>query len=395
MKKSEGRNRLNIAVIEPIGGHGGNEFYDFGLCEALSLSHKVTLFTCDKTRLHLQFPFKTEVKTVYKGIYGNSPSIVKGLRYLRGTLSALFYCLKKKVDLVHLHIYRFAFWEKFNLLLFRFFRFKVVATVHDIEPFARFGEKVNINYDDFLKHSDAIIVHTDFSAQCLNRLLNEKNSKKIRKVKSGDIDFVYKKEIVKEEARKKLNLPLDKKIIMFFGQIKKVKGLDVLIRAFNIVGKNFQDANLLIAGKPWKVDLNEYLNLIDKELKDRVISRANFIPNEEVPFYFAASDIVVLPYRKIYNSSVILRAFDYGSAVIASNLDTFKEFIDSGKNGLLFKSEDFKDLAEKIEYLLLNPEKIKVFKKNAERFVAENYNRKEINLQMNKIFSEIFKRDFQ
>ena len=387
--------KLNIAVIEPIGGHGGNEFYDFGLCEALSLSHNVTLFTCDKTELHKQYPFKTEVKTVYKGIYSDSPSIVKGLRYLKGTLSALFYCLKNKADFIHLHIYRFAFWEKFNLLLFRFFKFKVITTVHDREPFAKFGEKVNINYDDFLKHSDAIIVHTHFSAQCLNRLLNEKNRKKIRKVKSGDVDFVYKREIVKEEARKKLNLPLDKKIIMFFGQIKKVKGLDVLIRAFNIVGKKFLDASLLIVGKPWKVDLNEYLNLIEDELKDRVILKANFIPNEYVPFYFAAADIVVLPYRKIYNSSVILRAFDYGSAVIASGLDTFKEFIDSGKNGLLFKSEDFKDLAKKIEYLLLNPEKIGVFKKNARKFRAENFNREEINLQMNKIFKEILNKDFQ
>ena len=395
MEKNGDVKRLNIAVIEPIGGHGGNEFYDFGLCEALSLTHKVTLFTCDKTLLHKKHSLKTEVKTVYKGIYADSPSIVKGLRYLRGTLSALFYCLKSRVDFVHLHIYRFAFWERFNILLFKFFGFKIIVTVHDIEPFAKFGEKVNINYDDFLKHSDAIIVHTDFSAQCLNRLLNKKNREKIRKVKSGDMDFIYKKEIAKEEARKKLNLPLDKKIIMFFGQIKKVKGLDILVKAFNIVGKNFQDANLLIVGKPWKVDLNEYLNLIEDELKDRVILRANFIPNEEVPFYFASADIVVLPYRKIYNSSVILRAFDYGSAVIASDLDTFKEFIEEGETGYLFKSENAESLAEKINDLISSPKKIETIKNNAKNFVEENFSKREINLQMNKVFKEILNRDFQ
>lgn len=383
--------RLKIAVIEPIGGHGGNEFYDFGLCEALSLSHNVALFTCDETRLHLQFPLKTEVKTVYKGIYANFPSIVKGLKYLRGTLAALLYCIKNRVDVVHLHIYRFALWERFNLLLFRLFRFKVVATVHDIEPFARYGEEVKIDYNSFLEHADAIIVHTDYSVKCLKGLLNEKNREKIRKVKSGDLDFAFKKNISKKEARKRLNLTSDKKVIMFFGQVKKVKGLDILIKAFNVVGKRRPDVCLLVVGKPWKVNLEDFLGLIDEGLKNRVVLRTEFIPNEDVPYYFAATDIVVLPYRKIYNSSVILRAFDYGSAVIASDLDTFKEFIENGKSGLLFKSEDFEDLAKKIEYLLINSGKIEVFKKNAKKFIERNFNRQEVNLQMNKIFKEILK----
>ncbi len=389
MEKANGIKKLNIAVIEHIGGHGGNEFYDFGLCEALSLSHNVTLFTCDKTNLHRRHPLNTKIKLVYKGIYGASPKLIKALRYLIGSLSALYYSIIDKADLVHLHFYRFDFWEKLNLLLFKVFRFKIIATVHDIEPLAKYKEKVNINYDNFLRHIDAIIVHTDYSARCLNRLLNEKNRVKIRKIKSGDLDFIFKKEISKKDAREKLNLPINKKIIMFFGHIKKVKGLDILIKAFNIVGERFPDVTLLIAGRPWKVDLNEYLNLVNKRLSDRVIWRTGFVPNEDVPFYFAATDIVVLPYKKNYNSSVILRAFDYGSAVIGSDINALKEFIEEGKTGYLFKSEDFEDLARKIEYLIYSPEKIKIFTKNTKNFIANNFSREEINFQMNEIFKEI------
>ena len=394
MKKKENTKRLKIAVIEPIGGHGGNEFYDFGLCEALSLTHDVVLFTCDETSLHKRFPLKTKVREVYRGIYGKSPAIIKGLRYVKGTISSLFYCIKNRVDVVHLHIYRFALWERFNLLLFKLFRFKVVATVHDIEPFARYGEEVRIDYNSFLKHLDAIVVHTHYSLQYLSHLLNEKNRKKVRKVQNGDIDFVYKKSVSKKEARERLNLPVDATIILFFGQIKKVKGLDVLIKAFNIVGKRLSDVYLLIVGRPWKINLEDYVGLIDDSVKDRVILRPEFIPDKDVFYYFAATDIVVLPYKKIYNSSVILRAFDYGSAVIASDLDTFKEFIKEGKTGYLFKSEDAESLAEKIVFLISSPKKIETVKNNAKKFIEQNFSKMEINLQMNKVFKEILNKDF-
>ncbi len=380
------RKKLKVAVIEPIGGHGGNEFYDFGICESVALSNDVKFYTCDETVLHENAEVKTEVIKCYKGIYGNAPKFVRGFNYLKGIFCSLFSCLKNKTDIVHLHAYGFSFFESLSIRLFKLAGFKVIVTVHDIEPFDRFGSEININYNKFLKPADVIIVHTDFSIECLSKILNEENRKKLRKVKSGDLDFVYNKDIPMDEARKALSLPLDKKLILFFGQIKKVKGVDLLINAFNRIARENPDLDLVIAGRPWKVDINEYLKLIEEDVKNRIHLRLNYIPNEEVPLYFKACDITVLPYRKIYNSSVILRAFDYGCAVIASDLPTFKEFVIDGENGLLFKSEDVEDLIDKINFIFENEGMIERFKKNAKLFVEENFSREIINRQMNEIF---------
>ncbi len=362
--------KLKVAVVEPIGGHGGNEFYDFGLCEAVALSHDVYFFTCDKTVLHEKIKVKTKVIKSYKNIYGKRSNFLNGLNYVKGTLSTLMFCLKHKINIVHFHIYRFSRLEKFNLNLFKLFGFKIVATIHDIEPFYKYGEELSINYNNFLNPVQTIIVHTDFSVNCLKNVLNKENFLKVKKVKSADLDFVYNVDIDSRDARKMLGLPSDKRIVLFFGQIKKVKGVDLLIQAFKIVAKEIEDAVLVIAGKPWKVDMDDYIRLIGDEIRERVYLRLEYIPNEDVPKYFKAADIVVLPYKKIYNSSVILRAFDYGSAVIASDLDTFKEFIGRNEKGVLFKSEDVDDLAEKMKNLILDSEKIEELKAKAKQYIS-------------------------
>ncbi len=377
---------LKVAVIEPIGGHGGNEFYDFGLCEAVALKHKVFLFTCDETVLDTKVNLKTEVIKCFKGIYGKSNRFLRGLRYVLGTLYALFFCLKNRIDIVHIHYYGFSLLEKFNLKLFKLARFRVVATVHDIEPFDRFGEELSLDYDSFFNPVDAIIVHTDFSAKCLANMMDKSNFSKVIKVKSGDLDFVYNVDIEKQKAREELNLPVEKTLILFFGHIKKVKGLDLLLNAFNKVALNNMNVCLLVVGRPWKVNVEEYFSMVDEKIKDRVLFRFDYIPNEQVNLYFKATDIVVLPYRKIYNSSLILRSFDYGSCVLASNLETFKEFIIERETGLLFEKDNAEDLAEKLNFLLKNPSLAENIKANAKKFVESNFSRIHILKGMDRVY---------
>ncbi len=346
---------MQISFVEPIGGHRGNDFYDFGLCKALSEANvDLTFYTCDETDLDQKFNFRFQTNKCFNRIYGKDFILIRGIRYFRGALKMIADAKRKKSKLVHLHIYHFAWREFFLLWLFRRNNFKVVATIHDVEDFQKYGSEINTaKYKKFEKRIDRIIVHSDFAKSSLEKYFPEFSADKIHQVPHGDTDFLFTDDCTVTEARQKLNLPIDKQLILFFGQIKKVKGLDVLLRAFALLRKINQNVQLVVAGPTWKVDEEEFLDIIsENKMENDCIMRMEYIANELIPFYFRAADIVALPYRKIYSSGVMIRSLDYASAIVASDLDVFKNVIHDGKNGILFQSENAEDLSKKMLSLL-------------------------------------------
>src|SRR4051794_22373790 len=125
-----------LSIVEPVGGHRGNEFYDFGLCKAIADERMdVTLYTCNETTLDTERNFNFQVKKFYHRIYGKAPKIIRGIRYVIGSFRTFFHAKKNGSRIVHFHLYHFAFREFLNLYLFRRSGFKVVTTVHDVESF--------------------------------------------------------------------------------------------------------------------------------------------------------------------------------------------------------------------------------------------------------------------
>jgi len=135
----------------------------------------------------------------------------------------------------------------------------------------------------------------------------------------------------------------DKPDHSFFGQIKDVKGLDVLIKAIPEVAQEVPEVTLIIAGRPWKNDFSFYERLIDNlGIRNRCVLHIRYIRNDELARYFSAAEVVVLPYRRIYQSAFILMAMSYGKAVVVSDLPAMTEMITDGQNGYVFAqgSED-------------------------------------------------------
>ena len=105
------------------------------------------------------------------------------------------------------------------------------------------------------------------------------------------------------------------------------------------VSKNIKDVKL-ICRKVWQDNFSDYEKLIDKlNLKDVIIPRIEFVPNNQVQDYFNISEFTILPYRRIYNSGVLIRSFSYKRSVIASNIPLFKELINEN-TGYLFEEND-------------------------------------------------------
>jgi glycosyltransferase involved in cell wall biosynthesis len=143
--------------------------------------------------------------------------------------------------------------------------------------------------------------------------------------------------ISKEEARKQLGLKTNEKIILFFGFIRKYKGLDILLDTMKILRDQNanQSVKLLIAGefygdrKPYDTQIEEL------GIKDDLILRTNFITDSEVKYYLCAADVVVQPYRDATQSGVTPLAYHFEKPMIVTNVGGLPSLVPDNKVGLI------------------------------------------------------------
>ena len=338
----------SVAIIEPVGGHGGMNYYDFGLCRGLvDAGVKPTLYTCDETDVTPGMPFA--VVAVYRRIFGRDPAWRRGLRYLSGSLRALVSARIAGSRLAHFHVFQVGVLELFNVLLAKLLLLQVVITAHDVEAFR--GEWSGIKSWVY-GLADCVIAHNRSSQRELVRVLGVPE-RKIHVIPHGNYLGHLGAMGPAADARVGLNLPGDAQLLLFFGQIKQVKGLDLLLDALATVKGTVPEVHLVIAGKMWGQDFQTYQSQIDRlGLGSHCTAHVRYIADDQVAAYYAAADLVVLPYRKIYQSGVILMAMSYGKPVLASDLEGMKEVIEDGVSGFLFRAGDAVDLARRLQAVL-------------------------------------------
>lgn len=338
--------QLDYFIIEPVGGHGGMNYYNTGLGQGLVLNDaRVNLYTCPESQEKSSTNFT--INKFFKGVYGKSNKLVRFARFIVALVRSIVDIKKKGGKTCHLHFFQYSLLELITCHLLRLSGIKIIATIHDVESFS--GTSLNRSHASILRTPQEFIVHNQFSWQELQGVISAQGLKrKISVIPHGNyLPFVNPRGRL--VSRRRLVLPEDKKVILFFGQIKKVKGLDVLLSAMEIVAKREPDAVLLIAGKVWKDSFEDYEQLIkSKNISDVVIRHIRYIKDEEVDFYYSAANIVVLPYKRIYQSGVLLMAMSYGCITVSSRLPPMAEVVDEDKNGFLFNTDNPEDLARQI-----------------------------------------------
>jgi len=330
-----------VGIIEPVGGHGGMDYYDYGLASGLgNQGVNVRFYTCDKTTVR---NFKNVLTLLPFVNMWKRSFLIKTSKYLSGHLTAFNDLIQNNGRIVHLHFFALRSIDLLILSVAKIRGLKIIATIHDVTSFH--GKANEWIEDRCYKLIDGVIVHNNSSFIVLEKKI-EKVQIKTAIIPHGNyLPFIQKKNAVIS----------DNKVftILFFGQIKKVKGLDVLINAVSVLKAQGIHIKLLIAGKAWKSDLEEYIKLIDDlGLSDIVTTDFRYIPDNEVADYYSLADLVVLPYKEIYQSGVLLLTMSYSKPVLCSDLLPFQEIIEDGINGFLFKSEDIQDLANKLIYII-------------------------------------------
>lgn len=348
--------RTNIAIIEPVGGHGGMNYYDFNLAHGLcSNGISPILYTCDKTERPKIAPFL--IKQTFKGIWGRKPKLYRAVRFLVGLSVALIHAKKNQVQLTHFHFFHYTILEKLCINLAKFFGFKIIITVHDVESFSDKQKTSSIR--NILIKADRLISHNNISKKELVKKIKIPEHL-IKIIPHGNYFNDIPQGLPQNEAKKILNLPHDSQVILLFGQIKKVKGLDLLLEAMPAVIKKFSKAILVIAGKVWRNDFSIYENIINKNrIEKNVVCNIQYVSDDEVPFYYNAADIVALPYTRIYQSGVLLMAMSYKKPVVVSDLEGMTEIIQDNENGFVFKARDVNDLSQKLIYALKDRDRLK------------------------------------
>ena len=143
---------------------------------------------------------------------------------------------------------------------------------------------------------------------------------------------IFNNTLSKEQAKAELNIAT-KKVLLFFGLIRKYKGLDILINAMEKINTELEDYTLLIVGECYE-NKDKYTDLIKKAgITDNVQCHYFFVPDNEVGKYFSAADVVVLPYKTASQSGIVQIAYHFDTPVIVSNVGGLPEIVDEGKTG--------------------------------------------------------------
>ncbi len=239
----------------------------------------------------------------------------------------------------------------------------LVITVHDVVPHKFYTqhfvwlELVILQY--IYNKADKLIVHAETNKEQLLASFSIDESKVIV-IPHGEYSLhAISQEISETKARSILGLDEGQRPILFFGFIRKIKGIGTLLEAFDNVAETFPNIVLIIAGSVIQGEsFAEHRQVISRmKHKSQVKCFIKYVEHEEIAVFFTSADIVVVPYLEFSSQSGVLHlAQGFGKAVIGTDVGGIPEAIEDGKTGLVVPAGDVEGLAKAMSYLLENEE---------------------------------------
>jgi glycosyltransferase involved in cell wall biosynthesis len=207
--------------------------------------------------------------------------------------------------------------------------YKIVWTIHNVLPHDYKKKDVG-KTKWFFENVDFHFVHYETNLKKIQDLgLKVENVTLI----NHPIYDIYPNKIDRNNARKKLGIPLDKRVLLSFGQIRKYKGLDHFQKSLKILGEKYYG---LVVGK--SVD-KKFTNLLRKNETTNFRIIEGFVPDDEIQIYMNACDVVVLPYNEISTSGATLLAYAFSKPVLGTRVGCMHEVVND-ETGLLVKPKD-------------------------------------------------------
>jgi glycosyltransferase involved in cell wall biosynthesis len=327
--------------------------------------HKVTVLTREYTTGSYDDPENIRVIR-YKPLFeiGNAPFIPELMR-------------TKGYDIVHLH-YPFYFGGEMMYLLSKLKKIRYVVTYHnDVRVENRLNNAIILHEKTIMRkillNARKVCFHSmDFASHSSIHRLVDDHPGAIEIIPNGVDTGRFTPGLSADEVKKAHELK-EMQVILFVGSLDKAhyfKGVDVLLNSFaGIRSKNYR---LVLVGegdmKPDYISRARELGVLDQTVF------AGRVPENDLPYYYAAADLVVLPSVAIESfGMVLIEAMACGKPVIASDIPGVRTVVEDEVDGFLTRPGDEKDLGCKIRYLLDNEETCRRFGMNGRRKVERMY----------------------
>jgi glycosyltransferase involved in cell wall biosynthesis len=354
---------MRILEIETF-GRGGLIHYAYNLSRALAgRGHEVTLLTASGYELEGREvpPNLRLVKLVARFSHRVRrtlpPSILRWavkFEVVGDALAVAAMARRLRPDVIHFHSTNTSALAYLTLL--RGLRVPVAVTAHVVTPHEpiRFQEAV---YRRLRRLSDLTIAHSDFDRR---RLVGEFAAapEAVVVIPHGEYGFFDHgvEPLDRRAARRDLGLEPEEEVALFFGYIREYKGLDILLGAWPEVKEARPRARLVVAGDAGRLKPERRNELESWATRVGALHRFDYIPFSDVARYFAAADVVVMPYRHISQSGVLYLALSLGVPVVASRVGGLSEVLSDDESALLVPPESPSELAEAIVRVLGDPD---------------------------------------
>lgn len=352
MSKGTAGHSMRILEIETF-GRGGLIHYAYNLsCALAERGHEVTLVTTagyelEGRSLPVGCKLVKAIARVTQRIEGSWPGfVIRLLRKLEAIYDACAVALltrRLRPDVVHLHCTNPI--ALLYVVLLRLVGFPAVATAHVVTPHERIPFQDGV-YGCIHRMSRLIIAHSDFDRKRLREEFAV-DAERVVVIPHGEYGFFERlgEAVDRLTARRHLGLGAQDEVALFFGYIREYKGLDVLLEAWPEVLAARPRARLVIAGDPVQLSADRREELAAWATRLSAIHRFAYIPFADVPGYFGAADVLVMPYRHISQSGVLYLALAMGVPVVATRVGALPEMLRDGDSALLVPSESPADLS--------------------------------------------------
>ena len=342
---------MKITMVDP-----GNfsPLYNANLCHCLGArGHEVQLDTSQYLFEPIQPLADYRVRNQFFGLVSRIEPLERW-KLVRQAVKAAVYpidlarwaagAMSMPPDVVHVQ------WSLLPLLDSRVYAYlqrrgsRVVYTVHDVRPLPGSAWSA-AGFAHLYRVADAVIVHAEESRRQLIEDVGVARER-VHVLPMGGPGAYAGQAPSRREAREQLGLDAQSPCVLFFGLIKEHKGLDVLLDALALARRDRPELRLLLAGQPltsWRPYARQIATL---GLGHSIDLHLGFVPSDRVAAYFRAADLVVVPYREIFQSGVILAAYTFERPVVATRVGGLPEVVQDGVTGFLVSPGDAPALAD-------------------------------------------------
>lgn len=340
-----------IVLIGPVYPYrGGISHYTGLMYRELSKKYEVEMIS-----YKMQYPkvlFKKEQRD-----YQNDSFKIEGTNFMIHTanpfniIRTANYIKRKKPDMVIIQWWHPYFAPCYFLLAKFMGRQNLTFVCHNVFPHERFPLDRKLTRLT-LKNGKHFIVHANEEEAELKQIMPNPDCQVTPHPSYNAFCFEH---MTKAQARERLKLDSDEKMLLFFGFVRPYKGLKHLLNAMPMIKKSLGNVKLFIVGEFGNAeDKGTYISQIKElaasnpELEASIAINDGYTPDHEVEPYFAACDIVVLPYESATQSGIVQIAYGFGKPVVVTNVGGLPDVVSDGRTGYVVPPQDEKALANAI-----------------------------------------------